>query len=769
MSVKIFLSTVSDEFRAYRDALRTDLTRHNVEVKVQEDFKDLGGDTLDKLDVYIAHCDAVVHLVGNMTGSAPGELALRALRKKYPDLTDKLPPLCEALRNGISVSYTQWEAWLALYHDKRLFIAEAGDSAERGPKYAPTAGSRGAQVGHLARLRKADRYPGHTFVSPADLAKHIAYTAILDLLVKAYGEEVARARDVAEGFIHEMAKRVAGDQNLGFEGMKQAVRNAIDIYEREIAGQTQTNIDVIVDEALARAVSLVNRGKSGLARAALRRAAESMRREEEERRERYVAGVTALHDRERDIALAAYDGEAAAEAIILRAEAIHGANTEMVARSLNSEAATLYEYGRDRGSNVHLIALIILRRKLLDAASSDDERGLAQDNLGTALWTLGDRESGTARLEEAVAAYRDALKQRTRERVPLDWAGTQNNLGIALSRLGERESGTARLEEAVAAYRDALKEYTRERVPLDWATAQNNLGLALQTLGERESGTARLEEAVAALSEALKEWTRERVPLRWATGQNNLGLALQTLGARESGTARLEEAVAAYRDALKDYTRERVPLDWATAQNNLGIALQTLGARESGTARLEEAVAAYRDALKERTRERVPLDWAMTQNNLGNALVTLGERESGTARLEEAVAAYRDALKEYTRERVPLQWAGTQNNLGNALVTLGAHESSTARLEEAVAAYRDALKEWTRERVPLQWAGTQNNLGNALEVLGARESSTARLEEAVAAYRDALKERTRERVPLDWAMTQNNLETALRLLDERKR
>jgi hypothetical protein len=25
-------------------------------VKVQEDFRDLGGDTLDKLDVYIAHC-----------------------------------------------------------------------------------------------------------------------------------------------------------------------------------------------------------------------------------------------------------------------------------------------------------------------------------------------------------------------------------------------------------------------------------------------------------------------------------------------------------------------------------------------------------------------------------------------------------------------------------------------------------------------------------------------------------------------------------------
>jgi tetratricopeptide (TPR) repeat protein len=668
MSVKVFLSTVSDEFRTYRDALRTDLTRHNVEVKVQEDFKDLGGDTLDKLDVYIARCDAVVHLVGNLTGSAPGELALRALRKKYSDLTDKLPPLGEALRSGASVSYTQWEAWLALYHDKRLFIAKASESAERGPNYAPTDGSRVAQADHLARLKQAERYSGHTFTSPADLAKHIAYTAILDLLVEAYGKDVARARDVAEGFIHEIAKRVAGDRNLDFEGMKQATRNAIDLYEREIAGgQTQTNIDVIVDRALATARSLVDVGKSGLARAALRTAAESMRREEEERRERYVAGVAALYNRERDIALVAYDGVGAAEAIILLAEAIHGANTAAVVQSLNSEAATLHEYGRDQGSNVHLIALIALRRRLLIGALSDEERGIAHHDLGVALRALGERESGTARLEEAIAAFRDALKERTRKGVPLGWAATQNNLGNALSILGARESGTARLEQAVVAYRDALKELTRERVPLDWAMTQNNLGNALSRLGARESGMARLEQAVAAYRDALKVWSRERVPLSWAMTQNNLGNALLTLGERESGTARLEQAVAAFRDALKERTRERLPLDWAATQNNLGNALRTLGDRESGTARLEQAVTAFRDALTVKTRERVPLDWATTQNNLGTALRALGERESGTARLEEAVAAYRDALKELTRERVPLDWAATQNNLGIAL------------------------------------------------------------------------------------------------------
>jgi tetratricopeptide (TPR) repeat protein len=88
--------------------------------------------------------------------------------------------------------------------------------------------------------------------------------------------------------------------------------------------------------------------------------------------------------------------------------------------------------------------------------------------------------------------------------VPLQWAATQNNLANALRTLGERESRTERLEEAVTAYRAALEELTRERVPLQWAATQNNLANALRTLGERESGTARLEEALSAYDAALE-------------------------------------------------------------------------------------------------------------------------------------------------------------------------------------------------------------------------------------------------------------------------
>jgi exonuclease VII small subunit len=185
------------------------------------------------------------------------------------------------------------------------------------------------------------------------------------------------------------------------------------------------------------------------------------------------------------------------------------------------------------------------------------------------------------------------------------------------------DTGVVQLEEAVAAYRDALKEWTRERAPLQWAMTQNNLGTALMLLGERESGTGRLEEAVAALRDVLKERTREGVPLNWAMTENNFGNALRILGERESGTGRLEEAVAAFRNVLKERTRERAPLDWATTENDLGNALRILGERESGTGRLEEAVAAFRDALKERTRGRAPLDWAVSYGNQGVAMIFL--------------------------------------------------------------------------------------------------------------------------------------------------
>ncbi|MBV8091682.1 MAG: hypothetical protein JOY71_14715 [Acetobacteraceae bacterium] len=96
---------------------------------------------------------------------------------------------------------------------------------------------------------------------------------------------------------------------------------------------------------------------------------------------------------------------------------------------------------------------------------------------------LRETESGTARLEEAVAAERVALEVRTRELLPLERAESEDNLGFALWQLGKRESSTKRLEQAVAAFHAALEVITQEVAPFDWAMAEDNLGNALTDLG----------------------------------------------------------------------------------------------------------------------------------------------------------------------------------------------------------------------------------------------------------------------------------------------
>nr|MDJ0823324.1 hypothetical protein [Paracoccaceae bacterium] len=108
-----------------------------------------------------------------------------------------------------------------------------------------------------------------------------------------------------------------------------------------------------------------------------------------------------------------------------------------------------------------------------------------------------------ARLEEAVQAYRAALEERTRDRVPLDWAATQNNLGNALRNLGEREIGAARLEESVVAYRAALEERTRDRVPLNWAGTSYILGYTEALLGERLGDIGQVDEGLSRIKSAI--------------------------------------------------------------------------------------------------------------------------------------------------------------------------------------------------------------------------------------------------------------------------
>lgn len=186
MHVELFVSAVTDEFRGYRDSLRGLLKRPNVDIHVQEDFIPTGTGTLDKLDSYIARCDAVIHLAGDMTGAWAPAATLQALRARHGDLADRLPPLKPSLDSGDPpLSYTQWEAYLAVYHGKPLVIAVPELGTPRDAKYRVEADRQASQNAHLERLRALGRHAEITFGNADQLSAKILRSSVFDLLVEA--------------------------------------------------------------------------------------------------------------------------------------------------------------------------------------------------------------------------------------------------------------------------------------------------------------------------------------------------------------------------------------------------------------------------------------------------------------------------------------------------------------------------------------------------------------------------------------------------------
>lgn len=116
------------------------------------------------------------------------------------------------------------------------------------------------------------------------------------------------------------------------------------------------------------------------------------------------------------------------------------------------------------------------------------------------------------RLLPFITQIRALLKARAG---PSGWdsaalAATRVIFADALTTYGEQAGNSEFLTEAVTAYRAALAEYTRERVPLAWAATQNNLGAALWRLGERTHDRAKLTEARTAVSVAFEVFMQAR-------------------------------------------------------------------------------------------------------------------------------------------------------------------------------------------------------------------------------------------------------------------
>jgi tetratricopeptide (TPR) repeat protein len=90
-------------------------------------------------------------------------------------------------------------------------------------------------------------------------------------------------------------------------------------------------------------------------------------------------------------------------------------------------------------------------------------------------------------LERAIQAYQEALKIRTLESYPIDYARTQNNLGGAYWSLAQVLDKRDNLDKAIQAYQEALRIFTLDRYPLDYSIMMRDLAEARNATGISES------------------------------------------------------------------------------------------------------------------------------------------------------------------------------------------------------------------------------------------------------------------------------------------
>jgi tetratricopeptide (TPR) repeat protein len=145
---------------------------------------------------------------------------------------------------------------------------------------------------------------------------------------------------------------------------------------------------------------------------------------------------------------------------------------------------------------------LVLARRLLDGADSDEDRAELLLSLGARCSELGRWAEARRHTELAVQVLRE-LAGYDRERYLPDLAAAVSNLATCLAQLGERDQALTASYEAVAMHRELL-ETDRDGILPALARALTNLSACLSRSGRRPAALGAAGQAVAIYRELVE-------------------------------------------------------------------------------------------------------------------------------------------------------------------------------------------------------------------------------------------------------------------------
>lgn len=145
----VFLSACSGEWGLDRANLKRECSEHGIDLRVQEDFQDIGSPygTLLKIVAVMKDCDLVVQLIGPTKSRNVPAAVCRELLTELPDFGAWLKQrgLRSAFRAG-AISYVAFEGYAALFLRKAFSLARYRSGAD--PHYEQHLRRLGRHVEH---------------------------------------------------------------------------------------------------------------------------------------------------------------------------------------------------------------------------------------------------------------------------------------------------------------------------------------------------------------------------------------------------------------------------------------------------------------------------------------------------------------------------------------------------------------------------------------------------------------------------------------------
>ncbi len=219
-------------------------------------------------------------------------------------------------------------------------------------------------------------------------------------------------------------------------------------------------------------------------------------------------------------------------------------------------------------------------------------------SLGSVYSILTEIKDTEDNFEKSKDYYLESIKIRTKETHPSEFNSTHYNLGIlynGYSQIGpisiSKKSQAYVLKKAIEHFKESLKFRKKNSLPLAYAKTMANLSSTYFALSDKENQIENLEKSISHAKEAMEIYEKSDYPLQYAITNNNLANGYSNLA--EIGLEPIKNlnlAIQIYEEILTLNLEDSKILSKYDIMNNLGLSYFELAKYENKEKNCKKAI-----------------------------------------------------------------------------------------------------------------------------------------------------------------------------------